>query len=671
MKNRLSLAIIIVFMFVGCNPATTETPVATDTIIAPTQNLQNTPITSSSNLNTLSPAVNERQPDIIGDPFTPITSTAVEFLLDFSFSTSSKSIDDVNYSCLSNLEVLRKQIPLFFFSVAHEKPELDIDIGASYFNGNFRSDPDGYYQLILLGKSFHDDTNWYRRIKDLNDTQYGENYAKSINRSLANLDNSEKQNQFVVFIGDGTYRSIDQLQEIKNTMNVSDNQQLRIILICTDKNQREGWEDVFHNEGKRVKIDFIDPDTNSYSWLYQLSQEILGVEIQEGEQSTIPNFWLNAGTVLRNETAMQSPESVSPEGRGEPYGQVSIVRTKSVGPVTGDSKWRVRAVQLLEGGRIEINDREYVLETSKEIPNSFSMNKFHPIQSDCEPQIINVKYTGLGPLLYWIEQKKPVFSTPTLEMSGFSVASSSVTAVIKMKVKDVDNLSNLEMCYQPFLKIGNEIQPSPLISSSCNSIICAEQSYLTFRYQLETSFSKNAAVHFGYMRNSEIVSESRLQPAPFIIQTDDNIKGHSAYDDNDRFTDSIGKPVKTYIFDIPVFFYDPIRWDISIQATSTLGESLLKGRKVSEINEVCPNKQTAITATDNRMKYAISSENDYVRFFFASNVAWDFNGDSGYQEYCGFESFRITWVEKETNETIKWTCDRSRERHGLVCNLTK
>lgn len=553
-----------------------------------------------------------------------------------------------------------KKIPLFFYSAVYQRPELDIEIGISYFNGNFTDDRDGYYQLIPLGKISNLDTSWYPKIIDMNDTRGGEKYAASINRALANLERSTQQKQFVVFVGDGTFSSIDELERIKNEIKLSENRQLRILLFCTDSYLRRSWEQ-FSKED-RIKIEFIDFDANSYSWLYQISQEILGVA-NPAERATMPNLWLNTGI----------PESESSESMAMAVReQVNVAKTESFGPIAGDSQWRFRAVQLLEGGRIEINGQEYVVETANSIPNFFDMSKFHPIDSECEPQNISVKYTGPGPALYWIEQKKPIFSAPTMEMSEFSIASSSMTAIIKTKVKDVPNLSNLELCYQPFLKIGSEIKPSPLISPSCSFIICGEQSSLVSRYQLEAEFAKNASVSFGLIRNydGEIVSESNMQPAPFIIQTQDTIKGRSA-ESGDRFKDSMGKPVVTYIFDVPVFFYDPTRWNILIQARSTLDESLLSGRNVSEINQVCPNQQTDMTKTDNRMKYAISSENDYIRFFFASNVAWDFDSTYAYPEYCGFESFTITWSEKETNEIVKWACYRSIERLGLVCNLEK
>jgi hypothetical protein len=488
---------------------------------------------------------------------------------------------------------------------------------------------------------------------------------------LINLKNSQKEKQFAVFIGDGTYGSIEKIEEIQKTMNLSDNRQLRIILFCTNKHQRKDWEYVFRNEDNRVRIDFIDLETNSYAWLYRLSQEILGVRIPKEEQATTPKNWLNAGTVPHEETDTQSPESDS-------LGQVSVDRSESIGPIAGDAKWRLHAVQFGEGGQIRVNNREYVIEAFKELPNIFFMDIFHPIQPDCEPKSVDVYYTGPGPVLYWIEQRRPTFSTPTLEMSHFSVTSPIVTAVIKIKVEGTENLSNLQMCYQPFLKIDdNEVKSLP-ISSFCNSIICVERSFLTSRYLLETSFSKNAAVHFGFTRNynGEIVSESEIQPAPFIVQTQDSIKGRLG-NEKEQLKNSIGNSVETYIFDIPVFFYDPLRWDVSIKAESIFDNSRLSGRKVEGIDSTCPGKETIMNTEDSRMKYEISSENDYIRLFFASNVAWDFmtptpsQGTSTQVQYCGFESIRIIWEEKNSHETIEWTCDRSRQPVGLVCNLRK
>ena len=243
-------------------------------------------------------------------------------------------------------------------------------------------------------------------------------------------------------------------------------------------------------------------------------------------------------------------------------------------------------------------------------------------------------------------------------------------ANLKEKIVGGGNLSKLESCYTPFLEVNNE-KVEPKISPSCNSVLCTEQSYLIARFHWQKDFPKNAKIHYGFIDNQskEIINDAFIPPPPFIITSDTRI---DMVLDNDKKLRQGEEYIETYSMSIPVFFYDPLNWEINVTAISEKEEDQLKGLKVKGTNGsslFCPDKNFSVTRSSDRIRFSDDNPLE-LQILLMSNVGWNFaKGGTEFEsnQYCGFTSYDIEWKEKNGGRITLWNCHKRENGVQIFC----
>lgn len=585
---------------------------------------------------------------LIDEPFTPIPPTSIEFLLDFTGSSTPKD------ECLNKSLPLRQKIPLFFFSLASQRKESDMNValGVSYFtNGNSTS-------LIPVSNNFRRETTWYNKI--VQEPRYagnGDNYVKVIDEAIAeisktNLDPTDgdlSEKQVLILIGDGTFYAdqnpkdaiLAKLTEHKKLLERERKSfEFYILLYCTSlhQGQKKMWDELDQNDYIKV----IEIDADSFEWLKDLSKGVLGV-------SSEAKYWPD--NKLRNR----------------------VLR------VSGDDIVKIQGIGLSEGGQLiaQYEESEIIVETSRELPNwFFDKNRISDIRNDCGVREIKIRYTGSDLVFYWLENEKFEFSEPSLSVYPDKDA---VIAVVKMKLPQGGSRLGVENCYNSFLKIDKKEFPLSIVSSSCKFDVCLENSSLvsTYRIDINDILSDMTNLEYGFTRKdgSAVVMRSTVIPAPYLISQNVEMKFLDD-DDSERKLKSDGETVDTFSIQIPIIFYDKNSWSINIEA------NVIDGKDNSAINidglpngasvEKCPGVNYQVNDESEKIQHGIIQNNNgqmrILEILMMTNVGWEIsNGEVEYKDYCEFTRFEVNFQNKNGIDIMNWVC--AQEDEDFSCEL--
>ncbi len=582
-----------------------------------------------------SPVFSAKSSDIIGspwksyvssrtEPFEPIPPSSIEFLMDYTISST------VDNECLERNLPLRQQIPLFFFSLASQRAEMNVALGASYFtNGE-------YFPVVNTNKDFRENTEWYSKIsKEPKTAGFGDMYADVIERAFlsSSKETMEQKRQIVVMIGDGSYAK-DTEAEIKSRI-AKLNKELKpddkslgfyAVLFCVPPEQREMWERLGDNQF--VTVYFIGDDY--LNWLPKISKDLMGISDDE-------QFWLNN------------------ENRDDTYFGIP-----------GDSIYRIQGVGLREGGLIKINGGDAIVETSHEIPNWFlDQRRNWSVDAGCENHDVQIHYSGSGPVLHWLNDVDDFkFSTPSMKVY---FDGDTNTAVVKSAVQQGAGMPGLENCYEPFLIIDGEDKLPKAFSTSCNFEVCFENSHLVSVFDIGAEISGGIeSIEYGFRKKNEdrryVSSEF---PVPFLITQ--NIKPNYLEKKHRHELKFDGKRVHTFSILIPILFFDGNKWDVQVVAYTLNGQNTSIEGVPPGSKKLCPGTAYHVERDTEKISFN-TDEKGVFEILMMTNLGWDTaseENETDYDNYCGFDEFDIQFVNKRNGQSVDWKCQ---QREGeFIC----
>lgn len=559
-------------------------------------------------------------------PFTEIPPTAVEFLLDYTQSSA------ITADCLGTYAPLRQKVPLFFFSLANQRADMDVALGVSYFTkGAYRS-------VIGPSKDFRTHTTWYQEI--LNEPTFedvGDNYAKVIDEGISSLHDTNQSREVLILIGDGTYKNSDVKEQILDVLSQRRTEaaaegrsiELHVLLYCTPSSSRDLWTGP---AGLDSRSDFITVsyiDGPSSDWLRQIAAQVFGI-------SSDQQYWLDT----------QSRDSVHRN-------------------ISGDVITNVQGVGLDEGGQLIVNHGENIIETSHELRNWF-LNRNPPMlpKNDCRAPDVKIHYTGSGPVFHWLESRTFEYPEPSLT---FLKDNETNIAILAMRLPENASFMGIESCYKPFLRIGDKEPPFRVVSS-CTSHVCLENSTLVSVYEINPKELRTdiTSLSYGFRRKTDdaVVSTSTKLPAPFLISQKIDPGYLLGSDHRIRFE---GTDLATFVIPIPVLFFQPGVWEIQIEARPAVQkDASIEGLPPGPTKK-CPSR-ISVREESEWILYNTSNKGT-LEILMATNLGWQPTQPTDFTDFCGFSIFDIEFHKIDGSGVSKWACKYS---EGIfACDLRR